>query len=303
MGILVQVYKERVLHMSMDRLQEAIRKRKNPTVLELLGELPPQLLEEGKTPVQAYEAFCQELLTALAEEIPALRLSFARFALMGPQGLEALERTLKLAKKLGYYVLLDGPELLRGSAAELAAQALLGRDGPFACDGVILGVYAGSDVVEPFLPYCRQEKKTVFVVARTANRSAPELQDLITGSRLVHTAAADLALRFGDQAVGKRGYGPVGLMVSAGSADSVRQMRRKYPQQFLLLDGFDAPRANAKNCSYCFNKYGWGGGVCSGTEISAAWKKAESDGTDYVQQAVEAAQRMKRNLNRYITMV
>ena len=303
MEIVVEAYKERVLHMSMDRLQEAIRKRKNPTVLELLGDLPPRLLEQADSPAQAYETFCRELLTALAGEIPALRLSFARFALMGSQGLAVLERTLKLAKKLGYYVLLDGPELLRPSAARQAAQSLLGKDGPFLCDGVILGVYAGSDVVEPFLPYCREEKKTVFLVSRTANRSAPELQDLITGSRLVHTAAADLALRFGEQCVGKRGYTPVGLMVSAGSADSIRQMRSKYPQQFLLLDGFDTPRANAKNCSYCFNKYGWGGAVCSGAEISGAWQSVEGDGTDYVQQALEAAQRMKRNLNRYITMV
>lgn len=286
--------------MSTDRLQGLIRKRKNPTVLELDQGLVPGLA--GENSAQQYGTFCRELLKSLAQEIPAVRVRFSAFALLGDGGLNELTQVLALAKKLGYYVLLEPPQALSLPAAEQTAQAIFGPDSCFVCDGVILDVYAGSDMMKPYLPYCEQGK-TVFLAVRTANWSAPELQDLITGSRLVHTAAADLALRCGPQTVGKRGYTPVGLLISAASVDSIRKLRAKYPQQFLLLDGYDAPRANAKNCSYCFNSYGWGGAVCSGGEISAAWQKDGGDGRDYLQKAVDAAQRMKRNLNRYITMV
>ena len=74
-------------------------------------------------------------------------------------------------------------------------------------------------------------------------------------------------------------------------------------RMFLLLDGYDTPKANGKTCALAMNNYGRGGVVCAGGEISAAWAREETDGTDYLQQAKEAAQRMKKNLARYITIV
>ena len=77
----------------------------------------------------------------------------------------------------------------------------------------------------------------------------------------------------------------------------------KYPKLFLLLDGYDYPNANAKNCSFGFDKFGHGAVVCGGTGITCAWKDAESDGEDYLAQAKTAADRMKKNLTRYVTIL
>ena len=59
----------------------------------------------------------------------------------------------------------------------------------------------------------KKDKKDLFVVARTANKSAPELQDLLAGTRLVHSAAADHVNRYGADTAGKYGYTRVGIVI------------------------------------------------------------------------------------------
>lgn len=288
--------------MSIDVLQEKVRKGKNPSMLELalsLCDLPPQFSPDAS----GYGAFCRELLNGLRDSIPAARISFAAFALLGPVGMAELQRTLQAASELGYYVALDAPEIASPMMAKTMAEILLGETRNFPCDGLVISGYAGSDIIKPFLPYCKRGKKDIFVIARTANKSAPELQDLLAGSRLVHGAAADHVNRYGAETEGKFGYTRVGILAAASSAESLRTLRSKYPRLFLLLDGYDYPNANAKNCSYAFDKFGHGAVACGGTGISCAWKQAESDGSDWLVHAQAAADRMKKNLTRYVTIL
>ena len=288
--------------MSADILQEKIRKTKNPSVLELVlpvSDLPPKFPQNG----EGYAAFCRELLEYFQGSIPAVRVSFTAFALLGHDGLYHLSETLKKAAELGYYVLLDAPEILSPTSAKMTAESLLGEGSIYPCDGLVISGYLGSDVIKPFLPYCKKEKKSLFVVARTANKSAPELQDLLAGTRLVHAAAADHVNRYGGDTAGKSGYTNVGILAAASSAESLKNLRIKYPKLFLLVDGYDYPNANAKNCANAFDKFGHGAAVCGGTGITCAWKEAESGEEAWLDQAKAAADRMKKNLTRYVTVL
>lgn len=288
--------------MSVDMLQEKIRKMKNPSMLELampVADLPPQFERSAA----GYGAFCRELLAGLKEAVPAVRVSFAMFALLGPDGLTELSQTLKEASELGYYALLDAPEIASPAMAKVIAETLLGEGSAYPCDGLIISGYAGSDIIKPFLPYTKKAKKDIFVITRTANKSAPELQDLLSGGRIVHAVAADHVNRYGEGTEGKHGYTRVGILAAASSAESLRSLRAKYPRLFFLLDGFDYPNANAKNCSFGFDKFGHGAVACGGAAVVNAWKKEESDGSDYLVHALAAAERMKKNLTRYITIL
>ena len=288
--------------MAVDILQEKIRKMKNPAMLELgldLSDLPLQFEQDAA----GYGAFCRELLEGLKGIVPAVRFGFASFALLGAQGMTQLQQTMKAASQLGYYVALDAPEILSPAAAKTVAGLVWGEKNGFVCDALVISGYAGSDVIKPFLPYCKDAKKDIFVIARTANKSASELQDLLAGSRTVHLAAADHVNRYGVDTVGKHGYSRVGVLAAASNADSLRNLRAKYPKLFLLVDGYDYPNANAKNCSVAFDKFGHGAVVCAGTSVTSAWKQAESDGSDWLEQAKSSAERMKKNLNRYITIL
>ena len=292
--------------MSIDILQEKIRKTKNPSVLELtmpISDLPPHILEAENTRAAALARTCRELMEHLKGIVPAVRVSFSCFALLGHDGLYHLSETLKKAGELGYYVILDAPEMLSPAMAKTTAQILLGSESIYPCDALVVSGYLGSDVIKPLLPFCKKEKKDIFVVTRTANKSAPEIQDLLAGSRNVHAAAADHVNRYGADTAGKFGYTQVGVLAAASAADSLRTLRSKYARLFLLIDGYDYPNANAKNCSNAFDKFGHGAAACGGTGITCAWKDAESDGRDYLDHAKAAAERMKKNLTRYITIL
>lgn len=289
--------------MSIDVLQAKIRKLKNPSMVNLTvdpADLPPHLLEAG--PAAAYNVFCRELLDGLKGIVPAVRLSFTPFALLGPDGLTALSGILQHAAQQGYYVALEAPQILSPGMAAYTAECVFGENVQWPCDGLIVEGYLGSDIIKPFLPYCKAGKD-VFCVVRTSNKSAPEIQDLLSGSRLVHAAAADLYHRFTGDNVGKSGYARMAVMAGAGSVESLRYLRGKYPRLFMLLDDLDYPGCNAKNCSNAFDKFGHGAVCCSGSAITMAWKNAGTDGLDYVDQAVAAAGRMKNNLTRYTTIL
>ena len=292
--------------MSIDVLQDRIRKTRNPLAVDLAirGEdLPHHLLEEAGSPSVAYGRFCHELLLAMKGTVPAVRIGFTAFALMGPDGLSELMTVLKDAKEMGYYVLLEAPYILSPMMASAVAEAVFGENALYPCDGLIVSAYPGSDVLKPFLDYVREGKKDLFPVVRTSNKSAPEIQDLLTGTRLVHAAAADLINRFGADNTGRSGYARVSVVAGANSAESLRFLRTKYPRIFLVLDDMDYSGCNAKICSNAFDKFGHGALVCAGPTVTMAWKTAETDGTDYCQQAVAAAERLKKNLCRYVTVL
>ena len=103
--------------------------------------------------------------------------------------------------------------------------------------------------------------------------------------------------------MGKCGYSQVAAVGAASSADSLRAMRAKQKCLFLLLDGYDYPNANAKNCSFAFDNLGHGAVACAGSTVTAAWYHEELDSREYVSWATQAAERMKKNLTRYVTVL
>ncbi len=292
--------------MSIDVLQEKIRKTKNPSMVDLslnAGDLPPHLLAEEVSAAKAYGRFCRELLDKLAGFVPAVRVGFAAFAVFGAEGIEILTGVLRDASRRGYYVVLEAPYILSPMMASGVAESVFGENAVYPCDGVIISSYPGSDVIKPFLPYVKDGKKDLFPVVRTSNKSGSELQDLLTGSRLVHAAAADLINRFGADNIGKNGYARVGAVAGGNSVQSLQYLRSKYSRLFLLVDDIDYSACNAKICANAFDKFGHGAVVCAGPTVTAAWKETESDGGDYLDHAFAAAERMKKNLTRYTTVL
>ena len=291
--------------MSIDLLHDKIRKLKNPSMIDFGVKedcLPGHLMIEEGSFLKAYARFCRELMEGLKGLVPAVRFPFGAFALMGGEGLDTLAELLRTASDMGFYVALDSPEILSPWAADRIAETVFGENSPMFCDGLIISPYIGADAVKPFVPACKSGKD-IFAAVRCPNKTASELQDLMTGSRLVHEAAMDMINRFGEPVFGKCGYSRVNALVSAGSPNSLKKLRAKYPKTFLLVDGLDYPSGNAKNCSFAFDRFGYGAVVCAGPSVTAAWKTGETDGIDYVEQAVAAAERMKKNLTRYVVIL
>lgn len=292
--------------MSMDRLQDKIRKTKNPSVIDfdiVNDQLPPHLLAEEGSFERAYGRFCIELMEGLRGMVPAVKFSFAGFALRGAEGLVTLSRVLDYGRKLGFYVILEVPEALSAQRAASNAELIFHDNDMWPCDGILISAYIGSDAIKPYAQRLEESGKTLFVVVRTGNRSAMELQDLLTGGRNVYDAKADVANRYKNTKATKSGYDAIALVGPGSSASILHKLREKYKNLFILIDGYDYPNANAKNCAEAMDRLGHGAAACAGTSVTAAWLAEENDGTDYVADAKAAAERMKKNLTRYVAVL
>ncbi len=279
----------------MDKLQKKIRKMKSPLMVNFSldhAQIPPEFAQQEN----GYQSYANAVLHALKDTVPAVRFSFGSFAVAGSEGLWMLTQLLKEARELDYYILLDVPECNGSRSAELIAENLFTR---WDFDGLLLSPYLGSDGVMPFADRLKDTQTDLFLTLRTPNRSAPQMQDLLTGTRLVYTVAADMAKRLGENDIARCGYSRIGGLGAATSAESLQLLRSKYPQMFLLVDGLDHSGANAKNCSFAFDKLGHGAVVCVEYAVLSAWKE-EGEG---VSSAVAAALRLQKNLSRYVDIL
>lgn len=292
--------------MGIDELQAKIRKLKNPTVLSLcpeLSQLPPQLARDTAfAAAESYYAFCADIMQALKGIIPAVSVSFGCFAALGAEGVKAMQRVLALAKELDFYVLLDLMSCAGSPSADSMANACFGASGftPYPCDGVIISAGIGSDGIRPFAGY---GDKTVFLLARSANKSAREVQELFCGDRMAYQIPADLAMRLASDQVGKSGYAAIGLVAALTNPSALAALRKKYDKLFMLVPGLSEPNGHVKDAPLAFDLLGHGAAVIVGRSILFAYARKESDGSDFAEQAKAAAVSLREKLLGYIRVM
>lgn len=289
--------------MSMDLLQEKIRKKKNPVLLSLdIGpdQVPPSMAAEDRA--ASVRQYGTAVLETLADLIPAVELDPAWFLPMGAAGLETMAELLSRAEKLGYYRIV---RTMRSDLEEEAAQqgALwFGPDSPFQPDALCIGAFAGSDGVRPYLPYCADGGKGLFVLARTANKSAREVQDLLSGDRVVHTVMLDLAMRWSAGLLGRFGYSQVGAVLGIPRGTALRELRERYDHLFYLVQGYGTPGLLAKDVQFAFDRFGHGAIVEAPGSLLSAWQR-EDAGDDPLAEVRAAAEKLRRDLAAHVTVI
>ena len=306
--------------MSIDKLQDLIRKKKNPTVAGLDPRpdyIPPHILdaaihEKGETLealADAFLTFNKGLIDALADVVPAVKPQSACYELLGPAGAVALAETIRYAKEKGLYVILDVKRGDIGSTAQAYSQAYLGRV-PFKgrllpaydADSMTVNAYLGSDGILPFLQDCQTYDKSIFTLVKTSNPSSGELQDLITGDRNLYTAVGDLMARISRETIGKYGFSSVGAVVGATYPSDMRTLRKRLENTFFLVPGYGAQGGGAEDVAPAFNKYGYGAIVNSSRGILCAWQK-DGAGERFGAAARTAAIEMREDLRRVVTII
>ena len=293
--------------MSIDALQAKIHKLKSPVMVGLDPSpelIPPTLIggEDMGARAAAYERFCEGILEAVSGVVPAVKLQERCFLALGAEGVAVMQRLMEKATSMGFYVLLDSNYASVEHISQIYADALFGENGPYTCDGVTVNGYLGGDNVRPFLPYCREQKKNLFCYVRTSNKSSREVQELISGDRLVYTAVTDLIMRWSIDLFGKNGYSEVAAVVGATQPDAIRNLRQKYDRIFLLVIGYGAQGGHARGASYAFDKLGRGAIVSASRSILGAWQKT-GDEAGYAECAKQAAIKMRDDLLKYLLVI
>lgn len=294
--------------MSFDRLQKLIRTRKNPVALTLgvpMNTVPPQLVKASvdklgpgvEAQADALLRFSTELMDALNSLVPAVILRVPYWEALGWQGMKALDQAAFHARELGLFVIADARRGDAGAAASACGQAWLGKEGVNA-DCLTVNAYQGSDAIEPLLELCRQEDKCLMVVSRTSNPSAGEVQELISGDRVVGQALGDLAERLGRDDLGQMGYNSrVGAMVSTPWPSDLRAMRKRMERAFLLLEAGGDGACRLEDAWYAFDKYGRGALIAL-TDAPAACSEV-----DYIQPVRAAIENARDTIKQFITFL
>jgi orotidine-5'-phosphate decarboxylase len=126
-------------------------------------------------------------------------------------------------------VLLDAKRGDIGHTAEAYARAVFDALG---ADAVTLNPYLGRDSLEPFL---RREDRHAFLLCRTSNDGARDLQDLPVGGR-----GEPLYLEVARLAHAWNTAGNIGLVVGATYPDEARRIRAVCPDELFLMPGVGA---------------------------------------------------------------
>ena len=293
--------------MSFKRLGGLIAQKKNPTVAGLdprLDHLPPDLRgqvgRDGslESAAGAILAFNKGLIDALADVVPAVKPQLACYEAFGLPGLAALRETMVYAASKGLCVIADAKRGDIGSTAKAYADAFLGETivggsahRPFPADCMTVNPYLGSEGVLPFVERCRKYSRAVFVLAKTSNASAGELQDRDVEGAPLYRRVAELAAAWGPEYVG--------LVVGATYPEQLEELRRALPQTFFLIPGYGAQGGGADDVAPGFGPGGARAIVNSSRAISCAWQKS---GLPWQEAARAEALRMRDELRQTLKL-
>ena len=98
--------------------------------------------------------------------------------------------------------------------------------------------YLGTDGVMPFVNECAENKKGIFVLVKTSNKSSGELQDLKSGGKYIYEHMAELVKKWGSDLVGTNGYSSVGAVVGATYPEQAASLREQMPRTYFLVPGY-----------------------------------------------------------------
>ncbi|MBN2306948.1 orotidine-5'-phosphate decarboxylase [Candidatus Peregrinibacteria bacterium] len=299
-----------------DRLTHRISELNNPTVVGLdprLSQIPEHLLsnardEYGNTAEGAAEAildFNRGIIDAIYDIVPAVKPQIAFYECYGHHGFRVYEETVRYAQEKGLIVIGDAKRNDIGSTAEAYAEGHLGKVDVFGelqkiidTDALTVTPYLGTDGIVPFTKVCKEEGKGIFVLVRTSNPSADEIQGQTVGDELMDERVATLVEGWGRDLIGESGFSAVGAVVGATYPEEAKVLRNIMPNQIFLVPGYGAQGAGAEDVKASFYKNGTGAIVNSSRGIIFAYKKKEKPGEAYAEAAREAALEMKEDLGR-----
>jgi orotidine 5'-phosphate decarboxylase subfamily 2 len=200
--------------------------------------LDPHPSDLSAPTAEAARDFCLRLIKAAAPYAAAFKPNAAFFELYGPEGWAVLKEVIAAIRaesdRLGSMipVILDAKRGDIASTAEAYAQSAFEHLGAHA---ITLSPYLGRDSIDPFLVY---KEKGVFLLCKTSNPGAADLQDLpvtvgAQSSLPLYQHIAHLAQQWN---TGNN----IGIVVGATQPEALTRVREAAPDLWFLVPGVGA---------------------------------------------------------------
>jgi len=270
----------RFWHMAFSNRLRSIQSTKQTALCVGLDPVPSRLpgpLRDGRLRTEAVRSFCASIIEATAPYACAFKPNLAFFEALGPAGLTVLDHVLSVVPE-DCLVVADAKRGDIGHSAQFYAQSLFDQLGADACT---VSPYLGRDSIAPFLEY---EDRCTFVLARTSNDGAADLQAACTCDGLpLYRHVARQAASWNAAA-----DGTAGLVVGATAPDALATLRADAPALPFLVPGVGAQGGDPK--AVVDTAQTDGGPVLVNSSRSILYA---SDGADYADAAAEAARSLR----------
>jgi orotidine-5'-phosphate decarboxylase len=244
---------------------------------------------------EAVTEHCRAAIVAAGPACVAVKPQLACFERLGAPGWEALEQVVAIARDHGLLVIADGK---RGDVPVTAAaygQALVGSTpGPFGdvqgigADAFTANPLLGRDSLEPLIAAAAAAGAGCFVLVRTSNAGAAELQD--EGDPPLHERLARLVAELGQDRRGHCGLSLLGAVTGATRPEHLGRLRELMPHAVFLLPGIGAQGGRVEALGPAFEPHPAAGLVTASRSIVNA--HAERGG-DPATAAAEAAEQLR----------
>ena len=182
-------------------------------------------------PVKDVAAFNRAIVDATHDLVCAYKPNLAFYEALGLDGWNALESTVKHIRDVAPGVILLG-DAKRGDIGNTATAYARGMFEYWGFDAVTINAYCGRDGVEPFLEY---SDRGVFVLCRSSNPGAVDLQDLVVspGADGARPLYQQVALQVGEW----NQHGNAGLVLGATYPEQIKEVRGLCPDVPFLIPG------------------------------------------------------------------
>ena len=289
-----------------DRLAALVEERRSRLVLGLDPEpaaLWPEALERiggsGDGPhlarihtAEAVTEHCRAAIVAAGPSCVAVKLQLACFERLGAPGWEALEQVAAIGRDHGLLVVADGKRGDVPVTAGAYAQALVGETrGPFgpvqglAVDAFTVNPLLGRDALEPLIEAAAAVGAGCFVLVRTSNPGAAELQD--EGEPPLFERLARLVHEMGAAHLGESGLSCVGAVTGATRPDHLSRLRELMPRTVFLLPRVGAQGGRVEELGPAFAPHAAAGLVAASRSIVNAGAERGGDSASAAQAAAE----------------
>ncbi len=191
--------------------------------------LDPHPADLPENTPEAARKFCLDLIEATHDLALAYKPNAAFFEAFGPVGLQVLHEVIAVIPQ-GIPVIFDAKRGDISSTADAYARAAFDSLGAHA---ITLSPYLGHDSIEPFV---RQPERGAFLLCKTSNPGASDLQDLPLGKSglaTVYEYVAHLAQAWNT-------HDNIGLVVGATQVDALERVRQAAPGLWFLSPGVGA---------------------------------------------------------------
>jgi orotidine 5'-phosphate decarboxylase subfamily 2 len=196
--------------------------------------LDPHVRDLSAPTADAARDFCRNLVKQTARYAAAFKPNAAFFEFFGADGWTALKEVVEAidaeSNRIGSRIpiILDAKRGDIASTAEAYAKSAFENLG---VDCITLNPYLGQDSVEPFL---QDHEKGVFLLCKTSNPGAGDLQDLVLESgEPLHLYVAKLARSWNTR-------NNLGLVVGATYPETLARVREAAPDMWFLVPGVGA---------------------------------------------------------------